>query len=64
MSRECGAIVAPDPLDKTLERMSQEGCATLAVMDGIQLVGLVTLENIDELVMVRSTVAKGAVSTG
>jgi len=39
--------------------MSREGCATLAVMDGNKLVGLLTVENIGELVMVRAAVAKG-----
>lgn len=64
MCRECRTVTASDPLDKTLERMSREGCGTLAVMDGSKLVGLLTLENIGELVMVKSAVAKGAVSTG
>lgn len=64
MGRECGAVTASDPLDKTLERMSREGCATFAVMDGGKLVGLLTLENIGELVMVKSAVAKGAAGTG
>ncbi len=59
MSRDCGDVPASDPLDRTLERMSREGCATLAVMDGNKLVGLLTLENIGELVMVRAAVAKG-----
>ena len=59
MSRDCGYVPASDPLDRTLERMSREGCATLAVMDGNKLVGLLTLENIGELVMVRAAVAKG-----
>ena len=62
--RECGVVAASDPLDKTLERMSREGCATLAVMNGSKLVGLLTLENNGELVTVKSAVAKGAVSTG
>ena len=64
MSRDCGAVPVSDALDKTLERMSREGCATLAVMGGNKLVGLLTMENIGELVMVRSAVAKGAVSIG
>jgi hypothetical protein len=38
-----------DTLDKTLERMSREGCAALAVMEENNLVGLLTLENIGEL---------------
>ena len=60
MSRDCGAVPVSDALDKTLERMSREGCATLAVMDGGNLAGLLTLENIGELVMVKAAVAKGA----
>ena len=60
MSRDCGIVLVSDPLDKTLERMGRESCATLAVMDGGKLVGLLTLENIGELVMVKSAVAKGA----
>src|SRR5205814_5689905 len=40
MSRDCGDVPASDPLDRTLERMSRESCATLAVMDGNKLVGL------------------------
>ena len=59
MNRNCRAAAASDPLDKTLERMSREGCSTLAAMDGGKLVGLLTVENIGELVMVRSAVAKG-----
>jgi CBS domain-containing protein len=60
MNRSCSAAAASDPLDQTLERMSRERCSTLAAMDGGKLVGLLTVENIGELVMVRSAVAKGA----
>jgi hypothetical protein len=34
MCRECRTIVISDPLNKTLERMDREGCATLAVISG------------------------------
>jgi len=60
MCRRCGVVTTSDPLDRTLERMSQEGCATLAVIDDDKLAGLLTLENIGELVMVKSAAAKGA----
>lgn len=59
MCRECQTVVASAPLDKTLERMSRESCGALAVMDENQIVGLLTLENIGELVMVRSAISKG-----
>ena len=58
MCRNCGVVVTSAPLDQTLERMRQESCATLAVMDDGKLVGLLTLENIGELIMVRSAAAK------
>ena len=64
MCRECQTIAASAPLDKTLERMSRDGCAALAVMDENKLVGLLTVENIGELVMVKSAVAKGGGGPG
>ena len=63
MCRTCGIVTAFDSLEKTLERMSREGCAILAVMEENKLVGLLTLENIGELVMVKSAVAKGRASS-
>lgn len=60
MSRQCQVAASSDPLAQTLERMSQEACPTLAVVNNHGLVGLLTLENIGELVMVKSAVAKGA----
>jgi len=63
MCQNCGTVAASDPLDQTLERMRREGCPTLAVMDETKLVGLLTLENIGELVMVKSAVAKAAASS-
>lgn len=42
-----------DRLNDTLERMQQLGCQTLPVLRDGQIVGLVTLDNIAELIMVR-----------
>jgi hypothetical protein len=65
MYRKCGVVTTLDPLDRTLEGMRREDCGTLAVMDDDKLAGLLTLENIGELVMVKSAAAKGAAqSTG
>jgi predicted transcriptional regulator len=58
MCRDCCIVSTSEPLDQTLERMRQQNCATLAVMDDDKLVGLLTLENIGELIMVRSAAAK------
>jgi Zn-dependent protease/predicted transcriptional regulator len=62
MCRECRTVLVSDPLDKTFERMSREGCGTLGVMEESRLVGLLTLENIAELVMVKSASARAATS--
>lgn len=59
MCRKCQVVTGSDPLAQTLERMSQESCPTLAVVEGHGLVGLLTLENIGELVMVKSAVVIG-----
>jgi len=60
MCRKCGVVTTLDPLDRTLEGMRREDCGTLAVMDDDKLAGLLTLENIGELVMVKSAAEKGA----
>lgn len=64
MCRECQSVDAAEPLDKTLESMRGQSCATLAVMAGSKLVGLLTLENISELVMVKAAVASSVRNAG
>jgi Zn-dependent protease/predicted transcriptional regulator len=59
MCAECRTVNASALLGETLERMKREGCNTLAVMDEARLVGLLSVENITELVLVRSALFKG-----
>jgi Zn-dependent protease len=42
------------PLDEVFQRMNASGYTTVPVVDGDQLVGLLTLENVGELIMVSS----------
>jgi Zn-dependent protease/CBS domain-containing protein len=42
------------PLDEVFQQMSAESRSTVPVVDGHQLVGLLTLENVGELIMVSS----------
>ena len=63
MCRDCQTIAASASLEKTLERMNRDGCGALAVMDEDKLVGLLTLENVGELVMVKSAITKGTASS-
>lgn len=64
MRRECRSVDASAPLRATVERMKRDGCAAVAVLAESKLVGLLTLENIGELVMVKAAVAKGAAKGG
>lgn len=45
-----------EPLDSVIQRMKTDHCSSLPVMRNGSLVGLVTMENIGELVMVNSAV--------
>ena len=42
------------PLDEVFQQMNAEDCSTVPVVDGDRLVGLLTLENVGELIMVSS----------
>jgi len=47
--------IGPDaPLDDAFQRMNESGCSTVPVVDGSELTGLLTLENVGELVMVST----------
>jgi CBS domain-containing protein len=49
------ATVDPDePLERALGRLEQSGCPTLPVVRDGRVVGLLTLENISDLLMVRA----------
>jgi CBS domain-containing protein len=42
------------PLDEVFQRMNELSCSTMPVVEGDRLVGLLTLENVGELIMVSS----------
>jgi predicted transcriptional regulator len=51
---------APDEmLDRALSRLTEGGCPVLPVLDGGRLVGLLTAENVGELVMIREAIKAG-----
>jgi Zn-dependent protease len=54
MTRECEAMDAATPLTTALESMRGRECATAPVLSEGRLVGLLTLENVSELVMVNT----------
>jgi Zn-dependent protease len=62
MQRECGSVDENDVLFRVFQRMQEKDCPIVPVMRRGQVVGMVTLENIGELMMVRSALRKAAES--
>lgn len=58
MWRECRPVDGNDVLSTTLEAMAANQNATLPVTSGGRIVGLLTLENIGELIMINAAIAK------
>ncbi len=54
MRTDCAGVEEDALLERTFERLRQNQCSTLPVLRDGRLVGLITLENIGELVMVNS----------
>jgi Zn-dependent protease len=54
MTRACEAVDAATPLTAAMEAMRGRECATAPVLSEGRLVGLLTLENVSELVMVNT----------
>jgi Zn-dependent protease/predicted transcriptional regulator len=58
MQADCSAVEDTEMLDRTFRRMQEKGCPTLAVTHDGQFVGLITLENVGELMMIHSALAQ------
>ena len=56
---DVGVLSPDDSLDDSLERLRSAGTTALPVVDNDRLVGLLTLENISEYVMVHTARVKG-----
>ena len=51
MRRNCPIVSDLDLLEAVFRQMQEEGCSSLPVVSDNRLVGLITLENIGELVL-------------
>ena len=58
MRRDCRVVDAAEMLDSTFQRMREAECATLPVLREGKLVGIVTLENVGEWMMIQSALKK------
>lgn len=54
MSRDCETVEERSSLKSAVESMRERECATMAVMAGGRMVGLLTLEHISEMIMVNA----------
>lgn len=58
ISRDCFTVADTAMLDEAFQRMRESGCSTIPVMRGGQLVGLLTLENVGELMMIETALQR------
>jgi len=54
MHRDCGAVDESDMLEKTFEQMRQSKCPAMPVLRSGRVVGMITLENVGEWMMIQS----------
>jgi Zn-dependent protease/predicted transcriptional regulator len=54
MHSDCGSVEDTEMLASTFQRMREGGCSALPVTHDGRLVGLITLENVGELMMINS----------
>jgi CBS domain-containing protein len=59
MVRDAGSVEPGDSLDAVFQRMQEAGAQTLPVLESGRLLGLITLENIGEFLMLRQMLAEG-----
>jgi predicted transcriptional regulator len=60
METECHVLTHRDMLDRVMQHRDNGGCSTLPVVQEGRLVGLLTSENLGELMMVRSALRAGS----
>ncbi|NNF59391.1 MAG: CBS domain-containing protein, partial [Rhodothermaceae bacterium] len=58
MQPACGAVEAASMLDEALVRLQEDECPLLPVTQGGRLVGLLTLENVGELMMLANAIQR------
>lgn len=54
MTKDCATLDASEPLTEALAQMQEGDCQTAPVVENGRLVGLMTMENIGEFMMIRS----------
>jgi CBS domain-containing protein len=60
----CRPLHPEEPLERAFEVLREDGCQTLPVLSNGQLVGLLTLENVTELMMVNTALGERSYRRG
>jgi predicted transcriptional regulator len=60
MCRDCESVEARSALRPVVEAMQSRQCSTVPVVQAGRLVGLLTLENISEMIMINNALQNGA----
>jgi len=60
MCRECESVDDFDSLNLTVESMARKSCSTLPVMQAGRVVGLLTLENVSEMIMINAALDRSS----
>lgn len=60
VARACGTAHPREYLEDVFQRIDRGGCPALLVIDGGQVVGMVTLENVGELAMVHAALGRSS----
>jgi CBS domain-containing protein len=64
MCRQCETVDELSPLKQAVESMHSRQCASVPVSRGGAVVGLLTLENINEMLMINSALGRGLDTAG
>lgn len=64
MSRDCESVDIGELLTPIVENMHRKGCGSIAVMDSGRVVGLLTLENISEMMMINTALEQNSRGMG
>jgi CBS-domain-containing membrane protein len=54
MSRDCPTAEASEMLETALSRVQERDCRTIPVLEDGALIGLVTMDNVGELLMIQA----------
>jgi predicted transcriptional regulator len=64
MSRNCDSVDVGASLTPIVELMRQKDCGSVAVIQGGRIVGLLTLENISEMIMINTALEQNSRGLG